>query len=470
MAEELRQAAIIGGGYAGMAAALRLTENGIPVTLFEAGKVLGGRARGVDYRATRLDNGQHILLGAYCETLRLMDRIGMRGAMLRLPLALSVPGQFALRTPPLPAPLHLLLGLFNAQGLPLGERFAAIRFAIRLRLMNFRLAQDTSVASLLARHGQDGNIGRLLWEPLCLAALNTPIAQASAQVFLNVLRDSFSHARSDSDLVLPRVDLSALLPDAAATWIRSRSGKILTGCRISLIEPKPSPLPLSHKWKRGTIALSSSGRELERGIAGYTLHWNGGAAHFSHVICATAPRHALPLLSGLPELATAVKLINDFSYQPIATIYLQYPERVRLAQPMLGLSGGLAQWVFDRGQTHGTHGLLAVVISAEGAYQHMPAEQLAGRIATELAQVFELPPPLWHKVIVEKRATFACTAGTMRPGQETGLRNFYLAGDYTAGDYPATIEGAVRSGLKCAALISGTINPGKKCVAYPGPG
>jgi squalene-associated FAD-dependent desaturase len=431
MAEELKQVAVIGGGYAGMAAAVRLAERGIPVTLFEAGRLLGGRARAVDYRGIRLDNGQHILLGAYRETLSLIDQIGMRGAVLRLPLALSVPGRFALRTPALPAPLHLLLGLLNAQGLPLSERFAAIRFALRLRLMNFRLAQDISVASLLAQHGQDGNIGRLLWEPLCLAALNTPIAQASAQVFLNVLRDSFSHARSDSDLVLPRVDLSALLPVAAATWIRSRGGKIRTSCRISRIEPSAK---------------------------GFTLHWEDESEDFSHVICATAPQHALPLLSKLPEMAAAIRLINNFSYQPIATIYLQYPEQVQLPRPMLGLNGSWAQWVFDRGQTHGTPGLLAVVISAEGPYQHMPSEQLAKRISAELAQIFELPAPLWHKVIVEKRATFACTVGAKRPDQATGLKNYYLAGDYTASDYPATIESAVRSGIRCAKLVVSSLS------------
>ncbi|MFH1495979.1 MAG: hydroxysqualene dehydroxylase HpnE [Pseudomonadota bacterium] len=431
MAEGLKRAAVIGGGYAGIAAALRLAENGIPVTLFEAGKVFGGRARVVDYHGIRLDNGQHLLLGAYRETLGMIGRVGVREAFLRLPLALTVPGRFALRTPALPAPFHLLLGLLNAQGLPLGERLSAIRFALRLRLMGFRLKQDSSVASLLQKHGQDKNIGRLLWEPLCLAALNTPIEQASAQVFLNVLRDSFSHARSDSDLVLPRTDLSALLPDAATSLIRKLGGNILTSRRISRIETTDS---------------------------GFTLHWKGGSEDFTHVICAAAPQHAFPLLSSLPELAPAAELIQKFSYQPIATIYLQYPQRVQLPQPMLGLNGGWAQWVFDRGQTHGTPGLLAVVISAEGDYQQVPAEQLAARIATELKQVFELPAPLWHKVIVEKRATFACMAGIKRPDQRTGLSGFYLAGDYTAGDYPATIEGAVRSGVKCAELVADSIS------------
>lgn len=431
MAEGLKRVGIIGAGYAGITAAVRLAESGIPVTLFEAGRMLGGRARGVDHRGIRLDNGQHILLGAYRETLGMMHRIGVRDAVLRLPLALSNPGRFALKTPALPAPFHLLLGLLTAQGLPLHERLSAIRFALRLRLINFRLTQDISVATMLAQHRQDGKIAQLLWEPLCLAALNTPVEQASAQVFLNVLRDSFSHSRSDSDLVLPRTDLSALLPDAAATFIGTRNGELRTGCRIRHIEPASS---------------------------GFNLHWPDGQEHFSHIICATAPQHALPLLAQLPALVNELELISDFSYQPIATIYLQYPEYARLPHPMLGMSGGWAQWVFDRGWTHGSSGLLAVVISAEGSHQNVTAAQLAEKVADELALVFDLPEPLWHKVIVEKRATFACKPGINRPEQKTGLKNFYLAGDYTAGDYPATIEGAVRSGLKCAALVSGAIS------------
>lgn len=419
--------AVIGGGYAGLAAAVSLAQRDIPVTLFEAGKTLGGRARGVAYRGVAMDNGQHILLGAYRETLRLMALTGVRkDAVLRLPLALTIPGHFALKTPALPAPLHLVLGLLLAQGLPLGERLAAIRFAVALRLRNFCLPRDMSVAALLAQHHQDGKIGLLLWEPLCLAALNTPIAQASAQVFLNVLRDSFSHARSDSDVLLPRTDLSALFPLAAGEFIRQHGGKVMTGCRI---------------------------RSIEQDDGIFTLGREGGTENFSHVICATAPRHALTLLAGLPKMAPAIKMLNEFDYQPIATIYLQYPHDTRLPGPMLGLTGGFSQWVFDRGYTHGTPGLLAVIISAEGGHQDWPAEQLAGKVHEELRQAFALPPPLWHKVIVERRASFSCTVGLERPEQSTDLKNLYLAGDYTAGDHPATIESAVRSGVKCAELI-----------------
>ena len=421
--------AIVGGGWAGLAAAVTLAQRGVPLTLFEAARQLGGRARRVDCCGLPLDNGQHILLGAYHQTLRLIGLAGGAPAdalLLRLPLRLAVPGRFELRTPPLPAPLHLLAGLLTARGLSLSERFGALRFMHALQRQNFRLEQDGSVAALLARHDQNGNLVRLLWEPLCLAALNTPIEAASAAVFLNVLRDSFSRSRADSDLLLPQADLSAVFPDLAAAFVENRGGRIRLG----------EPVRSLRLGERGIFVTSASSGES-----------------FSHAIIAVPPQRLPGLLGELPLLAEAARLASGLTCQPIYTVYLQYPASACLPCPMLGLAGGFAQWAFDRGRTHGTPGLLAAVISAEGNHQRLSHDELALQIERELRETFNLPPPLWHKVIAEKRATFSCLAGLERPGQTTPAKNLYLAGDYTAGDYPATLEGAVQSGIKCANLI-----------------
>lgn len=416
--------AIIGGGYAGMAAAVTLAQQGIKVTVYEAGKVLGGRARQLNHPqlVTPLDNGQHLLLGAYRTTLALIKLVNPgTNNLLRHPLILHTQNGLQLAAPRLPAPLNTLIALLTAHGIQLHHRFAAAAFMLNYQLRGFKLSRDIAVAELLST--QPVCLIKLLWEPLCLAALNTPIASASAQVFLNVLRDSLTRSRNDSDLILATVDLSTFFPQPAANYVRKHGGEVITQYRVK------------------HITATSTGYNVDQ------------YAH-SHLICAVAPHQAPALLSNLPELASVVQQIDKFTYEPITTIYLQYPAQVRLPRAMTGLVNTLGQWVFDRGITHNQHGLLAVIISVTGIHSTMVHDELATLIAQELHQTFGTPlSPIWHQVIVEKRATFSCNSGISRPTQSTPLTNFYLAGDYTASDYPATLEAAAQSGVKCAHLI-----------------
>jgi len=451
--------AIIGGGYAGMAAAVELAARGIPVTVFESAKQLGGRARGVvtqhpvlqkkklsvpsiqlspigekgnrplSGESLILDNGQHLLLGCYRETLRLIELVGGNLAQdfLRLPLQLDLHGQFSLKAPRLPAPLHLLIALLNAQGLTWRERFKAAHFMLTLRRMNFHLPHDITVSSLLAQHGQDANLSLKLWEPLCIAALNTPIHKASAQVLLNVLRDALNQSRADSDMLLPRLDFTALFPQRAAAFIEQRGGKVLLSAGVEKIELR------------------------DDGVAITTAH---DTQIFSHAICATPPTIAAKLLGNLAELSNCIAQINALEQQPIYTVYVQYPEHVSLPCAMLGLHQRTSQWLFDKGQIANQHGLIASLISAEGVHQNLSQDELAQKIIEELRQEFGITDiPLWWKVIAEKRATFCCSPNLQRPSQATAAARLFLAGDYTAGDYPATLEGAVMSGIRCAELV-----------------
>lgn len=422
--------AVIGGGYAGLAAAVELAHAGTPVTLYESARQLGGRARRVEYRGEILDNGQHILLGAYRELLRLLRLVGVdeERALLRIPLRLEFPGHFSLSAPRLPAPLHLLHALSTARGLGFSERLAAARFMLALRGRSFCLQDDTSVAQLLESHGQVGALRRYLWEPLCLAALNTPPESASAQVFLNVLRDSFDRRRADSDMLLPRDDASALFPEPAARYIE-RCG--------------------------GAVRLATAVRRIAKSGHGYALTTDRGTEDFSHVVCAVPPQRLAALVGDLPELAETMAKVGQFAYQPIYSLYLRYPPGVSLPTPLLGLNGGLAQWVFDLGQLGRSQGLLEATISAAGAHENLGHDELAQRVHEELCRAFgPLPQPAWTKIIAEKRATFACVPGLERPPQATPLPGFHLAGDYTAGDYPATLEGAIRSGVAIARIMA----------------
>ena len=402
-----RRVAIVGAGYAGMAAAVTLAARGVAVTVFESGPVPGGRARRVISQGSELDNGQHILVGAYTELFRLMRTVGVAAdAVLRLPFEIRYAGEFRLRSLWLPPPLGLLFGLLLATGISVHERIGAARFVAAMRKSRFRLPQDVSVKELLEAHGQDGRIGHFLWRPLCVSALNTPPGQASANIFLAALRDTLDGESDASDLLLPRVDLSKLFPEPAAEFISRNGGEVRLRSPVESIQ------------------------ELKR--------------QFKSVIVAVGPHQ---LKSLLPELPL------DYSYQPIYTCYLQYPEAVKLPFPMLGLADGLVQWVFDRGTLLGEKGRLACVISAQGDHQQMSMDELAERCHQELKMALSLPAPQWSRVIAEKRATITCSVGLKRPSIE--ISGVVLAGDYTDPEYPPTLEAAVRSGVRAARAIPG---------------
>lgn len=438
---------MVGGGWAGCAAALELADAGCKVTLFEAARTLGGRARGVEVHGKLLDNGQHIMLGAYSETMRLLRKAGIapRDALLTLPLQMRYPagsGGMDFAAPRLPAPLHLALALLRAKGLAWADKMALARFSTSARWMGWHLHNDCSVSELLERFDQTANITRLMWRPLCLAALNTPPERASAKVFLNVLRDSLGARRGASDMLLPRRELSALFPTAAAGRIEQRGGSVRTGAKVTGIAR------LREGWQ-----VAASGMAV-----GGTWH-----ACFDSVVLAAPPPAAAALLGPLDLPALAAQLAA-FDYEPITTCYLQYPADTRLALPFYALpddaaAGAWGQFVFDRGQLDaGQAGLLSVVISASSEAAALDQAELAAAIAAQLTTVLGQPglaQPVWTQVITEKRATFACTPGLERPPNATGLDGLMLAGDYTAGDYPATLESAVRSGAAAAALLLG---------------
>ncbi len=436
----VRRVAIIGGGYGGMAAAIEATSLGAQATVFETAKILGGRARRIEYRGTTLDNGQHILSGAYSELLRLMALVGVgERAVRRVPLTLTMPPHFSLRAPKLPAPFHMAVALLRASGLTWGERIALAKMIRALKAQRFQVNPSLTVAALLAQHAQSTNLIHYFWQPLTISALNTPIHTASAQVLANILRDTLASGRAASDLLLPQVDLSALFPDPAARWLAAHGGVVHAGKRVTAITP-------------ASLGLRVVAEDI--------------SDVFDTVILAVGPHQ-------LDEIALPIPGPAAFAYEPIYTVYLKYPVPVPLAHPMLGRPHGVTQWWFDRAALspigEQTQGLIAGVISASGAHQALSNDEIAKASHRELTElVGTLPEPSWHKVIAEKFATFACTTGLHRPAAETSHAQIFLAGDYVANDYPATLEGAVRNGTAAAKLACAAIESARK-ISPPSP-
>lgn len=414
--------AVVGGGWAGCAAALTLAEAGVAVTLYEAGRSLGGRARAVELEGQRLDNGQHILLGAYEQTLQLIARLTPAASpegLWRLPLTLDQPPEFSLACPRLPAPLHLLAGLLGARGLDWRDKVAAARWAHGL-LKDTHTPDHLSVGQLTCK--QPEKLNRLLWHPLCVSALNTPPDMASARVFRDMIRAAFGGRNHHSDLLLPRRDLTALFPAPAAARVIELGGEVRLPCRVTTLDAAADAV---------------------------TVGTRDGPAAYSHVVIAVAPQHLAGLAAAIPQLEPVLHGVAAYAYQPIATAYLQYDPDFRLQKPLFALTDGPAQFVFDRGQSHGQPGLLALVASAAANL----AADWVDQAAAQVQRIAHPGPPRWRKSIVEKQATYACVPDMARPAVLTAHPRIFLAGDYTAGPYPATLESATLSGVQSARAL-----------------
>ncbi|MEO8014349.1 MAG: hydroxysqualene dehydroxylase HpnE [Polaromonas sp.] len=413
--------AIIGAGWAGCAAAVEATRLGHQATIFEASRTPGGRARRVMAtvagRQIALDNGQHILIGAYAETLRLMKQVGVdvAASFLRLPLTMQFPDGSGLLLPDWPAPLDAVAGILNARGWPLADKLSLLRVAFGWRLRGFTCPPGQSVSEL-CRSLAPGPMAALI-EPLCVSALNTPPERACGQVFLRVMRDALFAQSGGSNLLLPRADLSALLPDAALAWLAAHGGEQRLGVRVQSLSP------------------AGPG-------------WAVDGETFDHVVLACPPAEAARLVQGSGVAADAwMAQARGLAHEALTTVYVSGAS-ARLAQPMLALhasAGEPAQFVFDRAQLGGPAGLLAFVVSASTGDSATLTQQVLAQAARQLGLV-DLQPV---QTIVEKRATFACTPGLQRPAQLVG-GGLLACGDYLAGPYPATLEGAVRSGLEAA--------------------
>lgn len=429
--------AIIGAGWAGLAAAVKATQASHHATVFEASSAIGGRARALkgfkkhclpDGTPVSLDNGQHILIGAYTETLQLMRVVGVQpeAALLSLPMTLQFPDGLGLTFTGWPTPLDALGGILAARGWSMADKWALLRASMRWQHQGFTCDARLTVAELC--HELTPKTRAELIDPLCVSALNTPAEQASAQVFLRVLQDALFGRQGGSRLLLPRVDLNTLFPDAAAAWLQQHGGQIHLGQRVAAL----------HAQQGG---------------------WRVDGEAFDAVILATSASNATLVLmhsasTAINSIASKihpwVSLCQGLRHEAIATVYAWEPQ-ARLTQPMLALrSSGEhpAQFVFDRGQLGGPPGLLAFVVSASNGDRATLEALVLAQAQAQLGMALQA-----IQTVVEKRATFACTPALQRPPPSIAP-GLLACGDYCAGPYPATLEGAVRSGMAAVQALN----------------
>ncbi len=429
MEDRAHRIAVIGAGWAGAVAALRLAEAGLRPQVFEAGAIPGGRARRVEHGKRHFDNGQHLLIGAYHRTLSWIEQLGGPGGYRRLPLSIlpapGLPKALSLQVPSgLPAPWHLLFALLTAKPLSLIERGRAL-LSSRALLKHAPSAQQT-VAQYLAEVPSALRYG--LFEPLCIGALNTPPERASALVFHEVLSRALSQAR-DGDFIIPRIDLSALLPEAALDRVKLLGGEVRLGCPVISLATEP----------RGS----------------FRIQHRHGEASFDCLLLAVGPQHLPRLLRSLPEAAAIVEALEALEYQAIATVQFEFSHGLDHESDAIRLlDGSPAQWLFTQRTSEGSLRASLVLSAVDADTLALNQAELAERCWLQLGRSYRLPRPSWQQVVIEKRATWSCT-----PEQQKCLSSLprslaegrlQLAGDWTVPNLPATLEAAIISAERAA--------------------
>ncbi len=395
------------------------------MTLFELARHAGGRARSWSEPDGSFDNGQHILIGAYHRTLALMSDVGVPvdRAFDRRPLALKFADGRGLEIGGGPAPLAFARALLGFRGWTWPERLVVLRHAMGWWRQGFRCAPDLTVAQLTADWPPAAK--RLLIEPLCVAALNTPAREASAEVLLRVMRDALFGRPGDADALLPRWPLSRCLAEPACAWLVSHGARVRFGTRVSILQP------IGDRWQ-------VEGEEFDQAV----LACPAGQA--ARLTARWAPAWSA-MAAGL-------------AYEPIVTVHVAAPGR-RLAAPMVALMDGPeapAQFAFDLGQLGTGEGRWAFVISGAAEWVARGAPAIAAATLSQaraaLAPDGDGNPLAVRAVLAERRATFRCTPGLQRPPARIAPA-LVAAGDYVQGPYPATLEGAVRAGEAAVDLL-----------------
>jgi len=427
---------VIGGGFAGVAAACRLAGGDHPPLLLERGGNLGGRAGSfyLSRQGETIDYGQHVLMRCCTAATGFLQRIGASSAV-RFQRDLSIPIIYSAKVSPLrssllPGPLHLAPSLLSYRPLPFGERLSALRTGLALFLS--RGQSDLTFERWLAAHGETDAAIERLWDPICLATLNAPAREVSLSAARMVLREGlFRPGAADVGLfVLPFADVFA----SARRYIEERGGVVRT--------------------------LSTVRRILIEGGTAIGVETADGERIEAEGVIAAVP--ASELASILPEGAID---IPNLRFSPIVDVHFWFDRPIMEEEFLIGV-GSPVQGIFDLTRIRGESRTNHIVLSQSWAVPWIdrPVDEIAARLLDSLGDL--LPAvrraTLIDRLVIKHReATFVPALGVdrIRPPAKGAVFRLYLAGDWTATGWPATIEGAVRSGINAAARWEGELEP-----------
>lgn len=410
---------VVGGGLAGLAAAVELADAGKAVTLVESRPTLGGAVQTLPERdgdpAPPPDNGQHVALGACSAYVAFIERIGQGQNLSRVRLKLPVIDADRRVSSIGPGPR----GLLAYTHLSLRERLRVARVTQRLGRLEPTEHDDVSFGELLVDLGQrPAEIDRF-WDVFIRPALNLPSREASASLALFTVQNALLGPRSASDLLLPVAPLGEMHGDAAGRALRAVGASVITGARVA--------------------SLGDDGVELA----------DGRSLEADTVILATPAAECADLL-GEPS--------HELEDSPIVSVHLWFDRKI-MAPSLVALLESPAHWVFDRGSLTGHEPdlgqYLTVVSSGVPDLMEVRGKDIVSLIAAEITSRFGDAELLWSRVSREPRATFAGRPGSaaLRSGAETQRANVFRAGTWTETGWPATMEGAVRSGTRAARLV-----------------
>lgn len=433
---------VVGGGLAGLSAALELADGGAAVTLLERRPRLGGATWSFQRRGLWFDNGQHVFLRCCTAYIGFLERIGATSFVHlqdRLDVPVAAPGRRTarLRRGHLPAPLHLAQSLARYHHLPVADRARIGRAALALRRIDLTdpALDQTTFAEFLRRRGQHPAAIERLWDVICTPTVNLRAADASLLLAATVFKIGLLTEASAGDIGWARVPLSKLHAEPARAALERAGASVRTGAGADAVQ------------------VHEDGGTL-------TVHVAGGEAFDADAAIVAVPHHsAARLLGEVPGCSEQARTWADLGTSPIVNIHLVYDRRVMDEAFVAGVDTPL-QFVFDRTASSGLREgqCLAVSLSAADEWLGVPSDELVAMADAELRRLFPAGAGATRidaVVTREQAATFRGVPGTqaLRPGPRTAIPNLYLAGAWTDTGWPATMEGAVRSGLAAARAL-----------------